>query len=215
MTQALRDLGALSRRLSVPDLVRFAVELGATDCGGPLSASEVGVIRETLEVPRPSEEELNLVRRAAAEGRDLLGDAFIGALSHTERRPLGAVYTPGAIIDPMVAWVLDRRPQRVVDAGAGSGRYAIAVARANPSVEIVAVDVDPVATLICRANLARRPVRPCFEETSAGPFGSAVTSPGQPQVGAFPGCDDDGANHLLRSRAPGGSDTDQPGEPRG
>lgn len=53
----------------------------------------------------------------------------------------------------MVAWILKRHPQRVVDAGCGSGRFALAVTRARPDLSILAVDVDPVATLLCRANL--------------------------------------------------------------
>jgi hypothetical protein len=40
-----------------------------------------------------------------------------------------------------------------VDAGCGSGRFAVAIARRDPSIQIVAVDNDPVAALVCRAHL--------------------------------------------------------------
>ncbi len=54
----------------------------------------------------------------------------------------------------MVRWTLRQNPQRVVDAGCGSGRFAAAVVRACSEVEVVAIDVDPAATLLTRAALA-------------------------------------------------------------
>ena len=42
----------------------------------------------------------------------------------------------------------------MVDAGCGSGRFAVAVARERPDIPILAVDLDPLATLLTRANLA-------------------------------------------------------------
>ena len=64
------------------------------------------------------------------------------------------MYTPSELVVPMVGWVLDHRPTRVIDAGSGSGRFAVAVARRDSHVHIVAVDSDPVATLMTRAALA-------------------------------------------------------------
>lgn len=156
MAQATQEARQLQRlqRATTHDLVRFALELGAADVGGQLSSSEVGLIRETYKVPKPSREELAIVRDMILAGEDPLGEAFCQALSPEERRPLGAVYTPPAIVAPMVEWVMSKRPVRVVDAGAGSGRYAVAAARRDPAVQVLAVDVDPVATLICRANCA-------------------------------------------------------------
>jgi SAM-dependent methyltransferase len=62
----------------------------------------------------------------------------------------------------MVDWVLVQRPDRVVDPGCGSGRFAAEVARRSPDLDIVAIDVDPLATLTARATLrtlrARRAV---------------------------------------------------------
>ena len=54
----------------------------------------------------------------------------------------------------MVDWTLDQRPARIVDAGAGSGRFLAAVLRREPGLEVIAVDRDPLATLMTRAMLA-------------------------------------------------------------
>ncbi|MGH3273859.1 MAG: Eco57I restriction-modification methylase domain-containing protein [Streptosporangiaceae bacterium] len=54
----------------------------------------------------------------------------------------------------MVDWTLDQRPDRIVDAGAGSGRFLAEVLRRQPATDGFAVDTDPVATLMTRAMLA-------------------------------------------------------------
>ena len=53
----------------------------------------------------------------------------------------------------MVEWVLDQSPSRVVDAGCGSGRFTVAVAR-RAGAQLVALDTDPLSTLATRAALA-------------------------------------------------------------
>jgi SAM-dependent methyltransferase len=91
---------------------------------------------------------------AIRSGADPLGDAFSAIRSPLTRRAVGAFYTPPAIVEPMVRWALSRDVRRFVDPGSGSGRYAMAAAIAQPGIEIVAVDLDPLATLLTRANLA-------------------------------------------------------------
>ena len=56
----------------------------------------------------------------------------------------------------MVAWAHAEisTPARVVDPGSGSGRFLIAAARKFPHAELIAVEVDPLATLMLRANAA-------------------------------------------------------------
>lgn len=94
------------------------------------------------------------VRRDIAEGGDPLGEAFLRIRSAAVRRTNGAVYTPQAIIDAMISWAFTRgKPDRIIDPGCGSGRYAIAAGRVWPHAEIVAVDLDPLATLMTKAAL--------------------------------------------------------------
>src|SRR5260370_21692003 len=70
------------------------------------------------------------------------------------RRADGAVCTPSQIVNPMVDLALDQRPSRVIDGGTGSGRFLAEVLRRQPRIDAIAVDVDPVATLMTRAMLA-------------------------------------------------------------
>jgi len=89
-------------------------------------------------------------------GQDPLGAELCSLRSAKQRRELGATYTPSPIVDAMVAWAHTEtpKPARVVDPGAGSGRFLIAAAHAFSEAELIAVDVDPLATLMLRANAA-------------------------------------------------------------
>lgn len=117
---------------------------------------------------RLSDEEEALVARAAPEvaalveqtrqamddGLDPLGDAFIRTRATETRRLVGATYTPVEIIRPMMEWAKRlSTPVRVVDPGAGSGRFALAASRLFPEAEVIAAELDPLAALLCRAGL--------------------------------------------------------------
>jgi adenine-specific DNA-methyltransferase len=97
-------------------------------------------------------------RRQIRAGNDPLGDTFCALRSPEERRPSGAVYTPSAIIQPMIAWASarDTVPQRVIDPGVGSARFLLAAGKAFPHAALLGFDTDPLATGIARANLAVR-----------------------------------------------------------
>jgi SAM-dependent methyltransferase len=133
-------------------LLRLAVDLGAAGFGGPLSSAENALIAVAQTGP-PADTDLSAVRCAIEAGGDPLGDELMRIRPAPERRAAGAFYTPSSIVEPMVTWALDRHPVRVVDAGCGSGRFAAAVARHDTDVAIVAVDLDPLATLLARATL--------------------------------------------------------------
>jgi methylase of polypeptide subunit release factors len=45
-------------------------------------------------------------------------------------------------------------PQRVIDPGSGSGRYLLAAGRRFPGARLIGVEIDPLAALIARGNLA-------------------------------------------------------------
>ena len=108
------------------------------------------------ELKRPSAQLLAAARGLIAAGTDPLGEAFCALRSADSRRVMGATYTPPAIVASMIDWAKNqnRNPKRIVDAGAGSGRFTIAAAKAFPSADLVAVETDPLATLLLRANAA-------------------------------------------------------------
>lgn len=136
-------------------LVRLAIALGALDVGGTLSRGEAELAQWAADCgPPPSRPQVAEQRRQLQAGEDPLGVAFCDLRSAAVRRPAGAVYTPAELVQPMVHWAVEQKPQRVVDAGSGSGRFISAIAKKLPECELVAVDADPVATLMTRAALA-------------------------------------------------------------
>ncbi|MFQ5955597.1 MAG: Eco57I restriction-modification methylase domain-containing protein, partial [Kiloniellales bacterium] len=93
-----------------------------------------------------------------ADGDDPLGEAFCRIRLPTTRRVVGATYTPMDIVTAMVSWAAYEhvQPARIVDPGAGSGRFLAAAAECFPLSELIAVETDPVASLLLRANATVR-----------------------------------------------------------
>lgn len=91
---------------------------------------------------------------AIQQGGDPLGDAFVRLRSARQRRSSGAVYTPSEIVNAMVGWISSKeQPARIIDPGSGSGRFALKAGRIFHDASLVAVEMDPLAALLCRANL--------------------------------------------------------------
>jgi SAM-dependent methyltransferase len=85
--------------------------------------------------------------------------AFARIRAAKQRRSLGATYTPHEIVKAMLAWTARQAgdaPVRVVDPGAGSGRFLLAAAERFPDAALIGVEIDPVAALMLRANLSAR-----------------------------------------------------------
>lgn len=94
------------------------------------------------------------VRKSIKAGEDPLGEAFSAIRSASDRRAAGAVYTPPAIVRSMMTWLAAQgSPARIVDPGAGSGRFILAAGKAFPNAKLVAVEMDPLAALMLRANV--------------------------------------------------------------
>jgi hypothetical protein len=100
---------------------------------------------------------LQAIRAEIEAGGDPLGDAFCRLRTPAVRRASGAVYTPRELVVGMTRWAGRHREahavMRVVDPGAGSGRFLREAGARFPSAELVAVEVDPVAVAVLRANL--------------------------------------------------------------
>lgn len=139
--------------VAIRRLMRLAVDLGGATFGGPLSTAEHDAVHSASSEPPSPASEVASAETAIRQGQDPLGQALADIRAVSHRRRLGAFYTPPVIVDTMVRWVLAQKPSRTVDAGCGTGRFAAAVSRRRPALDVVAVDVDPVATLLCRAHL--------------------------------------------------------------
>jgi methylase of polypeptide subunit release factors len=101
-----------------------------------------------------------MARSAIAAGDDPLGEELCRLRSPAERRPLGATYTPRAVVEAMLDGTAPRGPRRVVDPGAGTGRFIVAAGRRFPEAELVASEVDPFAALLLRAHLTEAGLAP-------------------------------------------------------
>ena len=121
--------------------------------GTRLTRAERSLVPRNVTIP---EKTLAALRKQIRAGGDPLGDAFSQIRAPETRRAQGATYTPRAIVDAMIGWAADQAatPVRVVDPGAGSGRFILAAGKAFPKATLVAVDIDPLATLMLRANAA-------------------------------------------------------------
>jgi adenine-specific DNA-methyltransferase len=132
-------------------LLAVAVNVGA-DFAEDWSASERQL---AAKLPAADPSYVRLVRAEIRAGGDPLGEEFCRIRSPEQRRPQGATYTPPAIIEAMLGWAMRQgRAARVVDPGAGSGRFIVQAGRAMPEASLLAVEIDPVASLICRAHVA-------------------------------------------------------------
>lgn len=117
-----------------------------------LSEAEASLVRAASGAPLPETPEFLLA--AIRAGDDPLGNALLRLRSAERRRGLGATYAPTALVQPMSDWLASyRQPGRVVDPGAGSGRFLCAVGPLLPRAELVVVELDPLAALTARASL--------------------------------------------------------------
>jgi hypothetical protein len=165
MTWVLSDIlrvAAQGRRLSrfapmrlanVHELIRDAVRWA----GGVLSVEGLSPEERRLLAPTTATEAPAGGSTAAEDWADRgWDDRLLGELRPLEeRRALGQFLTPHPIVRVMVDWIRRHCPGQVVDAGCGTGRFAIAASRALPDARVIAIDIDPVATLLCRAQVQR------------------------------------------------------------
>lgn len=149
---AMETSSQLSQVESIADLLSVAAGLAAKS-GHPFDQAALQSLAAT------SGSVADAILEFATEidaGNDPLGDTFCRILSPDERRPAGATYTPGAIVDAMLDWSVAHHPApaRIVDAGAGSGRFLVAAGRRYPKAHLVGVELDPVAVALSRAHLS-------------------------------------------------------------
>ena len=132
-------------------LAALSVELGASTVP-PITEQELAILDVASDIPDGL---VAAARGKIQEGADPLGEAFCNLRSSVRRRALGAVYTPSAIVNAMLSWA-ERvgEPDRVIDPGAGSGRFLLEAGRRFPKASLVAIERDPLAALTARANLA-------------------------------------------------------------
>lgn len=144
---------ALSAIKSESQLCGLAVRLGAADAPENLSVAEQQLISNSI--TPPTSLDISRVISLVQSGADPLGNVFLRLRTATVRREVGATYTPRPLVETMVKWARQQGDfDRIVDAGAGSGRFTLAAAKVFPQSTLYAVDTDPLSSLCLRAALA-------------------------------------------------------------
>jgi adenine-specific DNA-methyltransferase len=131
-------------------LAWLAVALGAGE-SCELTGAEQRVLSGS---PLSNTALIRSTKRRMEAGDDPLGQTFAMLRTPVVRRQRGAVYTPQSAIDAMFDLVAGHGiPQRIVDPGAGSARFLLEGGRRFKKAQLIAVENDPLAALIARANL--------------------------------------------------------------
>lgn len=134
-------------------LAALAVALGACSVDR-ISRAEAELLAD---LPEPDPRLVREARDRIEIGEDPLGEAFCTVRSSVRRRRDGAIYTPPTVVNAMLSWAETAgKPNRVVDPGAGSGRFLLEAGHRFPRASLVAIEPDPLAALTIRANLAVR-----------------------------------------------------------
>jgi adenine-specific DNA-methyltransferase len=134
------------------DLISAAVALGARTVRGWSWQEE----RLSAKAQPIATERLVQLTASINNGLDPLGSAFCRLRSPEVRRSIGATYTPRTIVSSMLRWAKAHavEPARIVEPGAGSGRFLVAAGRRFPTSELVGIEIDPLPAAIARANIA-------------------------------------------------------------
>lgn len=92
-------------------------------------------------------------KSAIQSGTDPFGTAYCIVHLPEHRRTVGQTFTPIEAVLGMFQWVESQGEiARIVDPGAGTGRYVLAGLRRNEKVVAVAAEIDPLVALLLRAN---------------------------------------------------------------
>ena len=133
-------------------LISAALQLGARSVRG-WSREESAL---AADIAPCTEDSAHRLRAKIRAGGDPIGEAFCYVRSAQTRRDQGATYTPPFVTRAMLSWAVEKKfnPSRIVDPGSGSARFLLAAATCFPRANLVGIEVDPLAAIIARGNLA-------------------------------------------------------------
>jgi adenine-specific DNA-methyltransferase len=132
-------------------LISLAVALGAHRVAGYSDLERILALQAQPAGARFVRETRDKIRA----GLDPLGDLLAFHRSAEDRRDSGATYTPRPIVEAMMEWASEQGlPDRIIDPGVGSGRFLCAAAQMFEFSHLIGVEIDPLAALAARANLA-------------------------------------------------------------
>ncbi len=142
------SVASLEDLLHLPTLVSVAKAIvGQTE----ITDQERHVIEECGSTASP--QLVQIVLDAVRASTDPLGTAYCIIKSPKERRGAGQTFTPIEAVEGMFRWAEGQGAvSRIVDPGAGSGRYVLHGLRRNLDAFGIAAETDPLVALLLRAN---------------------------------------------------------------
>ena len=131
---------------------QLAFALDKIDSESDLRAVVAALLGEEKQPVTPAL--LSSTRRLIREGHDPLGEAYSRIFSAATRRETGTTFTPPAIVAQMLdlASVQLPAPKRIVDCGAGSGRFTLATLRRFRTAHVIACELNPLLALVIQAS---------------------------------------------------------------
>ncbi|WEF32817.1 Eco57I restriction-modification methylase domain-containing protein [Pseudoduganella chitinolytica] len=143
-----RGITTVNALLDLPTLISVATRLVNREA---LSEAEEAIAN--LHSTAVSDELVEVVRAAIVDGTDPLGAAYCVIRSPQQRRSTGQTFTPVEAVLGMFTWAeAQGEIARIVDPGAGTGRYVLHGLRQNPRAIGIASEMDPLVALLLRAN---------------------------------------------------------------
>jgi adenine-specific DNA-methyltransferase len=135
---------------SLEELLSIALSLAPRGALTPAEKAATRGIKASHDSTR-----LDSILACIRHGEDPLGQAYCRIKNAAARRDAGQTFTPPDIVATMLAWARSqgRKITRIVDPGAGTGRYTRAALQAFPQARAVSVELDPVVAVLLRANL--------------------------------------------------------------
>lgn len=131
--------------------------IAAAIAGDSVAAWQEPLRSWAMASPTPPSRIVNATREALGRDEDALAALYNASISSSNRRRLGTVFTPQALVNHMLDLAqreLGAAPGVVVDPGAGVGAFTIAAARRWPTARVVSVDVNVVTLGLLAARLA-------------------------------------------------------------
>ena len=147
----MKPAASLDELLRPETLLQVAASLSGESRAASVEASLGG-----LPLSGPIEQLAAKTTRQIQAGFDPLGTAYCRMHAPETRRARGQTFTPFTLVEAMFAWFEAQGSEiaRIVDPGAGSGRYVLHGLRRYRNARAVAVEADPDVALILRANAA-------------------------------------------------------------
>jgi hypothetical protein len=119
---------------------------------------------------------------------DILGMIYQSLRLEGEKNRRGLYYTPKWVVDEMLGYLAIHESQTLLDPCCGSGSVLVNSSVENPEM-IFGIDIDPIAVMLCKANLlVRYPNHVFIPKVYCFDYLAEASSLDSPEVGQLQNC---------------------------